>query len=87
MKEKNLARDELIGLQVKIMDCSDPEWKGKQGQVIDETKNTFLIEINDTQKMIAKKTAIFEFKYKNNKIIIDGKKIQYRPEDRIKKIR
>ena len=87
MNEKTLAKDELIGLQVKIMDCSDPTWKGKTGLIIDETKNTFLIETKDQQKMIAKKTAIFEFNVDGEKIIIDGSKIMYRPEDRIKKVR
>jgi len=87
LNEKTLAKDEFIGLHVKIMDCSDPRWKGRNGLIIDETKNTFLIEIDNQQKMIAKKTATFEFNVDGKKIIIDGSKIMYRPEDRIKKVR
>jgi ribonuclease P protein subunit POP4 len=87
MNEKNLAKDELIGLQVKIRDCTDPSWKGQNGLIVDETKNTFLIKTKDGNKKIAKKTAMFEFEYNDKKIIIDGKKIAYRPEDRIKKVR
>ena len=87
MDEKTLAKDEFIGLHVKIADCSDPSWKGQNGLIVDETKYTFLIEIDDKQKMIAKKTAIFKFDIDGKKIIIDGSKIMYRPEDRIKKVR
>ena len=87
MNEKNLGKDEFIGLHVKILDCKDPNWKGQNGLIVDETKNTFLIKTNHGNKKIAKKTAIFEFEYDDEKIIIDGKKIAYRPEDRIKKVR
>ena len=87
MNEKTLARDELIGLNVKIINCKDPCWIGKSGKIIDETKNTFLIEIDDKKKRIAKYIASFEIEYKGKKITITGSKIAYRPEDRIKKVR
>ena len=87
MDWKTLARDELIGLHVKIVDCTDPEWLDKKGLIIDETKNTFTIEINSAPQKIAKKTATFEFDINNEKIRINGSKIEFRPEDRIKKIR
>jgi ribonuclease P protein subunit POP4 len=87
MNEKKLAREELIGLHVKIKECDDPNWIGKSGLIINETKKTFLIEINGQEKMIAKKTAKFEFDYEGKQITLDGKKIVYRPENRIKKVR
>ena len=87
MNEKTLAREELIGLHVKIKECDDPSWIGRSGLIINETKKTFLIEINGQEKMIAKKTASFEFDYDGKKITLDGKKIVYRPENRIKKVR
>jgi RNase P/RNase MRP subunit p29 len=87
MDENTLARDELIGLHVKIKDCKDPSLIKKSGLIIFETKNTLHVEIKNKKKIIAKKTAIFEFEYDGNKITLDGSKIAYRPEDRIKKIR
>ncbi len=87
MDKKELARDELIGLNVKIIKCTDPNWEGKKGIVLDETKNTFLLEINGEQKRIAKKSATFEFAYDDKKISLNGADINYRPEDRIKKVR
>lgn len=87
MNEKKLAREELIGLKVKIKECKDKRWIGKSGFIIDETKNTFLIKVDNQQKTIAKNIAIFEFEHEGEKVILDGSKIAYRPEDRIKKIR
>ena len=87
MDEKTLARYEFIGLHVKIKECKDPIWVGKSGLIIDETKNTFRIEIENQQKTIAKRTATFEFDCGEKKITLDGSKIAYRPEDRIKKTR
>jgi len=87
MNKEKLAREELIGLHVKIIECDDPTWIGRSGLIVNETKNTFLIEINGQEKTIAKKTAIFEFDYNTEKITIYGKKIEYRPENRIKKVR
>ena len=85
--KKTLAREELIGLNVTIRECKDPSWIGQSGIILDETKNTFLIKIKDQKKVIAKETAIFEFEYGGKKITLDGSKIAFRPEDRIKKVR
>jgi ribonuclease P protein subunit POP4 len=87
MDEIILSRDELIGLHVKIINCKDPNWIGKSGKIIDETKNTFLIETDEKNKKIAKNIASFEFEYNGKKITINGSKITFRPEDRIKKVR
>lgn len=86
--KKKIAKDELIGMKVKIKKCTDPRWEGKKGCIVDETKNTFLIEIDNKEKRIAKKTAIFEFiNNKDKKISIKGSDIMYKSENRIKKIR
>ncbi len=87
MNNITLSREELIGLKVKIIECTDPSWIGQKGLIIDETKNTFLIEIENKKKIIGKKTAKFEFIINSKKILINGEKIIFRPEDRIKKIR
>lgn len=85
MNIKIYEKEEFIGLPILIKECKDKEWVGKYGKVIDETKNTFLISMNFGIKRIAKKIAIFEFEYSNEKFEINGSKITYRPEDRIKK--
>ena len=70
-----------------ITACTDPTFVNISGIVIDETKNTFLIECKEKQKRIAKNSAIFEFEYQGKKIAIKGSRLIYRPENRIKKAR
>ena len=87
MDENRIVKDELIGRHVIIKECTDPTFVNIYGTIIDETKNTFLIEIKDKQKRVVKSTAKFEFEYNNKKINIKGSRLIYRPEDRTKKAR
>lgn len=80
---KNFLRHEFIGLKAKVIESKDPTIKGIEGIIIDETKNMIIIETKNGIKKIAKDIAIFEI----NGIVINGKKIKYRPEDRIGKIK
>jgi len=84
-EEKMLVKDELIGLKVTIRECTDKTLENTSGVIIDETKNTFLIETKNGVKRIAKDIAKFEFEYEGRKILISGSRLKYRPEDRIKK--
>ncbi|MDG6219160.1 MAG: ribonuclease P protein subunit [Candidatus Thermoplasmatota archaeon] len=80
-------KEEFIGCLVTIEHCTDPTWIGKQGIIVDETKHLFLIEIQNTIKRIEKKTATFKISLSDKTIRLNGSKIVYRPEDRIKKAR
>jgi RNase P/RNase MRP subunit p29 len=66
MDDETIVKEELIGRNVTIKDCTDPTWDNKTGIILDETKNTFIIEINDNQKKIAKNIASFEFNEKKS---------------------
>ena len=87
MDKKLFAKEEFIGLPINILQCKDPGWIEKSGIIVDETKNMFKINVDKKNKLIEKKNSKFEFIYKNEKIILKGSKIAYRPEDRIKKTR
>jgi ribonuclease P protein subunit POP4 len=87
MYEKMLAREELIGRHVTIRESTDPTLDNKSGLIIDETKNTFLIEIENKEKKVGKNIAKFEFEQDGKKIVLNGSKLIFRPEDRIKKVR
>ena len=87
MNENRIIKDELIGRFVTIKECTDPAWVNISGIVIDETKKTFLIDVGNRQKRIAKNTAAFEFEFDGKKTIVEGFRLLYRPEDRIKKAR
>ena len=87
MEQEPITSDELIGRTVTIIECTDPSWVHQTGLIIDETQQTFLIEIEKKQKRIAKQTATFAFEYHGKKTIVKGSRLVYRPEDRIKKTR
>ncbi|MDZ4171067.1 MAG: ribonuclease P protein component 1 [Methanobacteriaceae archaeon] len=84
---QNLFRHELIGLNVEIIESSHEGIIGIKGKVIDETRNTIRVEVNDgNESIIAKNVAIFHFQTPKGEIVeIDGKILVSRPEDRIKK--
>lgn len=80
---ENFLKKEFIGLPVKIVESTDKSLQGIEGEIIDETKNMLIIETDKGVKKVAKEIAKFEI----NGRIVDGKKIKYRPEDRIRKIK
>jgi len=82
LNKKRLARSELIGLDVKIIESENSFNKGIKGKIIDETKNMLIIKTKETRKKIIKDQCVFEFKGKN--IQINGKSLSTRPEERIK---
>jgi len=80
---KKFIKGEFIGRRIKVLECTDPSLKGIEGTIVDETKNMFTIETNHHIKKIAKTIATFEIDGR----IVEGKRIAYRPEDRIRKIK
>ncbi len=84
MNRNEFMRSELIGLDVVVLSAP---YSGLSGKVVDETKNTFTIETAGTERMVPKPGNEFRFTYEDRQVIIKGKEIQHRPEDRIKKVR
>lgn len=82
--KKKLARSELIGLDVKIIESENRFNRGIKGKIIDETKNMFIVETEKRKKKIIKNQCVFEFKLKEKNIQINGKSLTIRPEERIK---
>lgn len=84
-----LARGELIGLPVEVVESSDPTLVGVRGTVVDETLNTFLIERTEGQRPVhvAKANSVFAFQEDGEAIRIPGDRVRFRPEDRIKRVR
>ena len=78
---KNLIAGELIG---KTLNVPLTETKGK---IINETKYCFEILTKDkhTKKVLKNQKLIFSLNGK--KIEINGKKMEMRPEERLKKIK
>ncbi len=87
MAIKNVLKDEFIGMLMKITSSSNPILIGIEGEIIDETKNTFVIKTNNGRKTILKNQVKFTIKKGDDLIQIEGDKLCFRPEDRVKKIR
>ncbi|MGC8571868.1 MAG: ribonuclease P protein component 1 [Candidatus Micrarchaeia archaeon] len=82
---KTIVLHELIGKQVKVIRSSDKSQIGIEGEIIDETKNTFLIETTNGIKRITKNISVFEFNINNKIFIVDGTEINFRSYERIEK--
>ena len=80
MKDKiDVLRGEFIGKEVKVHN------KKVEGRIIDETKNSFLINTkNDGRKRLLKINQTFQLKVRNYLVDVDGNSILMKPEDRIK---
>lgn len=83
---KGMAKHELIGLDVEIVESKNKTLQGLKGKITDETKNTITIEGNKTRK-IMKSQIIMKTRIGNKEYEIDGRVLVGRPEDRIKKQR
>lgn len=82
---KNVLGHELIGLSVVVLDSTDKSRIGINGKVIDESKNTLKIEGNDLRvKIVPKIECVFEFILGEEKVIVDGKAINFAPHDRLR---
>jgi ribonuclease P protein subunit POP4 len=86
---KNIARHELIGLEVEIVSSSNKSQIGLKGTVTDESRQTLTIDIGECdmpEKNLAKDQCVFRFTLPSGmKVKVDGKILVARPEDRIKK--
>ncbi|MGC8547746.1 MAG: ribonuclease P protein component 1 [Candidatus Micrarchaeia archaeon] len=82
---KNIVLSELIGLKAKVIKDTDKKQRGIQGTVIDETKNTLIINSSKGIKKVIKANAIFRFYAEGKSFVVKGEEINFRPEDRTEK--
>lgn len=83
---KNIVLHELVGLDVEVVNSSDPFQIGIKGRVVNETKNLIFIRANDKiVRKIVKKTATFRFSYNKLHFIVDGEEINFRAHERTEK--
>ena len=82
-----ILKQEFIGTQIKVVRSNNKSLVGLEGKIIDETKNTFRIQTRNGVKMLLKSQISFQTEIERKKVVIDGNKICFRSEERIKKIR
>lgn len=79
-------KHELIGLEVSVVDATDPSQRGVKGHVVDETRNTLVLETSDRELVIPKAGSLFSFQV-GREVRVEGDRLLHRPEDRVKKAR
>ena len=88
--EKNASRHELIGLEAAVASSPDPSLVGAGGKVVDETRNTLVLERRGSGRRIrvAKEGARFRLALPGGRFTeIDGSSMAFRPADRVKRCR
>jgi len=85
---QNLRMHELIGLRARVAKSLSLPYQGISGVVLDETKNTIVLEAQGRQRRIPKRGCVFLFTLSSGeKAELDGNRIAYRPFDRPKKLK
>jgi ribonuclease P protein subunit POP4 len=79
----NITRHEFIGLNVQIADSTNDQIIGLNGTIINETKSMFTLNTARGLKFIPKGCNSWKIDLCDQKIIVNGSKIQKRPFDRI----
>jgi ribonuclease P protein subunit POP4 len=87
MKKRDFMKQEFIGLEIEVVGSNHPAFKEISGTVVNETKNTIVVEMRGKELTVPKHGNAFQFTYEGEKIMVEGSEIQHRPEDRIKRIR
>ncbi|MFZ3149293.1 MAG: ribonuclease P protein subunit [Methanothrix sp.] len=86
LNPESLARHELIGLEMLVAASSNPGQIGLSGQVVDETRNTFLLETKAKVLRLAKKNTNLIFTLPDGQNVrVYGSVLISQPENRISK--
>jgi len=86
-KMAEIELHELIGLKVKVAKAASQGLIGLAGTVVDETRNTLVVETPSGEKIVPKAGCTFEFQFRGKKETVQGSRICFRPEDRPKKVK
>ncbi len=73
---------ELIGEKVKVVSSACRSLQGIEGEIVDETLATFLIQTPRGRKRVPKKGSVFLF----GTLRVSGEVLACRPEERTKKL-
>jgi len=86
LNPESLARHELIGLDVLVENSSNSSQIGLKAQVVDETRNTFLLETKAKVLRLAKRNTSLIFTLPDGQNVrVYGSILISQPENRISK--
>ena len=81
---RNVLFHELIGLNAEVVNSFDKSKKFLKGRIVDETRNTIVLETSKGEKVLGKKEIILKVDLIGDEKEINCSKILARPEDRTK---
>lgn len=89
---KTVARGELVGLRATVHDSPDAGIRGLSGDVVDETLRTLTLRVGGPggrRVQLAKAACVFAFEVpgRDEPVLVEGRAIEFRPQDRTKKVR
>ena len=70
-----------------MVSSTHPGYVGMKGRVVDETKRMLVIDKDGGEKRLPKCACVFEFIVGDKRERIEGTEIEFRPEDRIKRVK
>ena len=79
----NIVVHEMIGLHTKVLKSTNSQITGMSGKIIDETKNMFILKTEKGVRSIPKNHNKWFFSINEQKIILDGKLLTKRSQDRL----
>jgi ribonuclease P protein subunit POP4 len=86
-RPENMLVHEIIGLEAKIIESTDPTLEDISGSIVSETKNMISIRTGSSVKQVAKQVAKkIEIKTHAGDCFISGSSLIGRPEDRISRL-
>ncbi len=86
-KMAEIELHELIGLKLLVAKAASQGLIGISGTVVDETRNTLVVQTRSGEKIVPKAGCTLEFQFRGKKEIVQGSRICFRPEDRLKKVK
>ena len=85
---RNIVLNELIGLKARVLACSDRKQMGLEGTILDETKNTLLLDTGKGARRVVKASSTFRIWAgggARKSFVVEGREIRFRPDERIEK--
>ena len=82
--KRNILAHELVGQKAVVEKSLDQSHVGVEGTIVDETRNTIVMEMDGRELRLQKKGTRLKVLV-NGGITIDCSDIMFRPEDRIKR--
>ncbi|MBN2478186.1 ribonuclease P protein subunit [Candidatus Micrarchaeota archaeon] len=86
MEKKELLLVPWIGFEIQVIRSSNRLFIGLKGKVVDETKNTLVVETGGVRRRIPKGVCVFRVFSGKKTFDVEGKKIMFKPEEKAKHI-